>query len=91
MADHDQRGAGLLSLLEQEIEKCSLMILVKRGGRLVGDYDRRIADEGTRNRNALLLTDTERRCSAAVQRGIEPQSDEETLRLLDRVAVARRA
>ena len=55
MGDHDQRAAGLVDRLAQERQHGPPGARVERAGRLVGEHDARLADEGARDGDALLL------------------------------------
>jgi len=52
MADDQQRGAARLDLLEY-LENLRLHRGVQRGGRLIGDHQRRVQGQGTGNQRTL--------------------------------------
>ena len=53
--DHDDRLLELAVEPLQQIERLLRVLRVEVTGRLVGDDDGRVGDDGTRDRDALLL------------------------------------
>ena len=69
VSDH-QRGAALHQPFERLLDQ-PLAFRVERAGRFVEQQDRRIAQQGPRNRQALALPAREPR-PALSQKGVEP-------------------
>ena len=57
MGDEQQRRMGSLAFGQQQIKKRLLSIDIQRGGRLIGQNQRRIAEQRARRRHPLLLAD----------------------------------
>jgi len=91
VADKEQRSARVGAFPFEQCEKFEPGVGVERGGGLVRDHQVRPTEQGTRSRDALLLTHAERGNRSRIQFGvIEAQGKQQSSRFTGDIAAQAR-